>query len=175
MINFICSINNFFSQISLNTNLLETNIINIGFLSIILIFMVKKNLYEILDQRCQKIINTIQEADEDLNKAKICLIKINTQWSQFQNIINEIKKQTAYDQENLLQSELILGEENLSNQIEKTKKILYTQKQKIDKEIIQHVSKKVFKYVISKLAYEVTPYNHILIIDTKLKQLEKQI
>ncbi len=175
MINFICSINNFFSQILLNTNLLETNIINIGFLIIILIFMVRKNLYEILDQRYQKIINTIQDADERLNKSKICLIKVNTQWSQFQRIINEIKKQTAYDQENLLQSELILGEENLSNQIEKTKKMLYIQKQKIDKEIIKHVSKKILKYVISKLTYEVTPYNHILIIDTKLKQLEKQI
>ncbi|MCP4330580.1 MAG: hypothetical protein GY791_19370 [Alphaproteobacteria bacterium] len=175
MIIFISNINNFFSQISFNTNLLETNIVNIGFLTFLFIFMVRKNLYEILDHRYQKIINTIQDADERLNKAKICLIKVNTQWSQIQSIIKEIKKQTVYDKENLLQTELILGEENLSNQIEKTKKMLNIQKQKIYKEIIQHVSKKVFKYVISKLAYEVTPSNHILIIDTKLKQLEKQI
>ncbi len=175
MIIFISSTNNFFSQILFNTNILETNIINIGFLTIISIFMVKKNLYEILDQRYQKIINTIQNADERLNKAKICLIKVNDQWSQFQSIIDEIKKQTTYDKENLLQSKLILGEENLLNQIEKAKKSLHIQKQKIYKEIIQHVSKKVFKYVISKLSYEVTPSNHILIIDTKLKKLEKQI
>ncbi len=175
MIMFISCINNFFSQISFNTNLLETNIINIGFLISFFIFIVRKDLYTILDQRYQKIINTIQEADERLNNAKICLINVNLQWSQIQNKINEIKEQTTSDKENMLQIELILGEKNLSNQIEKTKKMLHIQKQKIQKEIIQHVSKKIFKYVISKLTYEVTPSNHILIIDTKLKQLEKQI
>ncbi len=175
MIIFISCTNNFFSQISFNTNFLETNIINIGFLISLFIFMVRKDLYTILDQRYQKIINTIQETDECLNNAKNCLINVNIQWSQIQNKINEIKEQTTSDKEKMLQIELILGEENLSNQIEKTKKMLHIQKQKIQKEIIQHVSKKIFKYVISKLTYEVTSSNHILIIDTKLKQLEKQI
>ena len=82
-------------EFSLNTNILETNLINQILLFGILIFAWKNfNISEGLDNRRLQILESVENSEKRLNEAILKLAETKKQLSQAKLIISQIKKET---------------------------------------------------------------------------------
>ena len=79
-------------EVSLNTDIFETNLINIALLAGGLFYLLSGALSESLSERQQKIVGAIQESEERLQEATARLTESKTQLEQAQIVIDSIKK-----------------------------------------------------------------------------------
>lgn len=83
----------------LNGDLLETNIINIGILIALLVYVLGNFLKENLSERQTYIVNAIQDCEKRLNEATARLQEAESQWVQTQigltQLRGQIKQNTA--------------------------------------------------------------------------------
>jgi F-type H+-transporting ATPase subunit b len=155
----------------LNTNIIETNLINIALLLGLLIFVVGGNLRQMLDDRYVQILNTVQEAEERLTQAKARLSESTTQWNQIRLVINDLKAQALKDQEKAASLEMNRAESDLTRRIEKATSVIQSREKRFLSETIQEISSLIFNQVIQKLQTEVTSEKHSFMIDKKIEQL----
>ena len=80
--------------ISLNTDILETGVINIAALVGILIYTGKDFLGSLLEERKTIIVKSVQDAEDRLTEAQTRLIEAEKQLNQAYVVINEIKNET---------------------------------------------------------------------------------
>lgn len=92
--------------ISLNTDILETGLINIIVLIIILIYTGQDFLGSLLKERRITILKGVQDAEERLTEAKNRLEEAKKQLNQAGIITNEIKKESLGTKRLLLESEV---------------------------------------------------------------------
>ena len=78
-------------EVSLNTDIFETNVINITLLVGGLFYLLSGALSESLSERQQKILGAIQESEERLQEAEKRLTESETQLTQAQMVIDSIK------------------------------------------------------------------------------------
>jgi F-type H+-transporting ATPase subunit b len=138
-------------NISLNTDILETNLINIIILLVLLIYLLGNFLNTNLSSRQEQIENTIKNGEKRLNEAKQRLKEAKFQWSQASIIIEEIKEQTKQTKVNLLESEYNDINQTLSQRFKNLLTILYYREQQVLSAIIQQVSEITLKQVSEKL------------------------
>lgn len=100
-------------NISLNTNILETGLINIFLLLVILIYTGQDFLGSLLEQRKTTIINGVQDAEERLSEAQKRLDEAQNQLNQANFIITEIKEQTLITKKKLLEFETLQAKKDL--------------------------------------------------------------
>ena len=79
--------------IALNTDIFETNIINIILLLVILFVVIKNFLTENLTARKKKIVDDIQNAETRLADSNKRYTEAKKQWAQMDIIIKEINHQ----------------------------------------------------------------------------------
>ena len=79
-------------EVSLNTDIFETNVINITILVGGLFYLLSGALSESLSERQQKILGAIQESEERLEEATTRLTESETQLAQAQMVIDSIQK-----------------------------------------------------------------------------------
>jgi F-type H+-transporting ATPase subunit b len=82
------------NNITLNSNILETGLINILGLIAILIYVGQDFLGSLLEERKTNIVNSIQNAENRLNEANQRLNEAKKQLSQSDIVINNIKNET---------------------------------------------------------------------------------
>ena len=80
--------------ISLNTDILETGLINILALLAILIYTGRDFLGSLLEERKTTIIKGVQDAEDRLNEAQKRLDEAQKQLNQANLVISEIKNET---------------------------------------------------------------------------------
>ena len=90
--------------ISLNTDILETGLINILVLLAILIYTGRDFLGSLLEERRTTIVKGVQDAEDRLNESQKRLIEAQKQLNQANIVISAIKNETVATKKSLLES-----------------------------------------------------------------------
>lgn len=155
----------------INTDILETNLINIIILIVLLVYVLGNFLKENLSSRQEQIISNIQDGEKRLNEAKERLAEAKSQWAQAQIIIKEIKIQTKRSKASLLETEFNQANQDLSQRFTNILMVLRYREQQVFNDVMKQVSKLAFQQVIEKLERQLGKTDQSLIIDSKINRL----
>lgn len=158
-------------SISLNTNILETNLINIVILLVLLLYFLGSFLKENLSSRQEQIISNIQNGEKRLNEAKDRLAEAKLQWAQAQIIIEEIKNQTHRSKVIILESEFKQTNQSISQRFNNLLMILYYREQQVRSVIMKQVSELALRQVTAKLQTPLMEKDQYIIINNKINRL----
>ena len=158
-------------SISLNTNILETNLINIVILLVLLLYFLGSFLKENLSSRQEQIISNIQNGEKSLNEAKDRLAEAKLQWAQAQIIIEEIKNQTHRSKVIILESEFKQTNQSISQRFNNLLMILYYREQQVRSVIMKQVSELALRQVTAKLQTPLMEKDQYIIINNKINRL----
>ena len=100
--------------ISLNTDILETGLINILALLAILIYTGRDFLGSLLEERRTTIVKGVQDAEDRLTEAQKRLAEAQKQLSQANFVISEIKNETITTKKLLLESDAFQAKKDLT-------------------------------------------------------------
>lgn len=168
-IQYLVSNDNF--GISLNTDIFESNIINIILLLVILFVVIKKFLTENLTARKEKIVQGIENADTRLADSNKRYNEAKKQWAQMDIIIKEINQQMETTKQNVLKLKWDQGKEDLSKKFTTAIVILRNRENKIFNDVTKEVSKKALTQVILKLKKQLGKVEQSAIVNLKITQL----
>jgi F-type H+-transporting ATPase subunit b len=105
--------------IGLNTDILETGLINILALLAILFSTGRDFLGSLLEERKTTIVKGVQDAEDRLNEAKKRLSEAEKQLNQANIVISEIKNETITTKKVLLESEAFQAKKDLKIRFER--------------------------------------------------------
>ena len=159
----------------INTDILETNLINIIILIVLLVYVLGNFLKENLNSRQEQIISSIQDGEKRLNEANERLAEAKAQWAQAQIIIEEIKSQTKRSRTSLLESEFNQANQDLSQRFNNILMILRYREQQVFNDVMKQVSELALNQVTSKLETQLGKTEQSLIIDSKINRLGGQL
>nr|QUE28056.1 AtpF [Sahlingia subintegra] len=160
---------------SINTNIFETNVINIGILFGIVVYVGKPFLTSTLQARQDKVLASIQEAEEKLKQSNTRLLEAQKQLEQTQLVIDNIKTEAETTANKVRQSILEQGELEIERLASSGKASILTAENQIRKQIQQQIATLALKRVLLQLKGEMTPDLQVKIIDTNIQQLEGQL
>ena len=150
-IDYIIANENF--EISINTDIFETNIINLIILLGILFVVIYFFLTENLTNRKKTYISDIENAETRLADSNKRYIEAQKQWSQMDIILKEINQQMETTKQNVLKLRWNQAKEDLSKKFIVAIEILRNRENKIFNDLIKEVSKKA----LTRVVLEVVP------------------
>ena len=155
-------------SIGLNTDILETGLINILALLAILIFTGKDFLGSILEERKTTIVKGVQDAEDRLNEAQKRLSEAEKQLNQANLVINEIKNETIATKKLLLESDAFQAKKDLKVRFERALATFRSKERQIFLEIKQQIISLVLKRTVIRAqeAFEPKERATALINDT---------
>jgi F-type H+-transporting ATPase subunit b len=125
--------------IGLNTNILETGLINILALLAILFSTGRDFLGSLLEERKTTIVKGVQDAEDRLNEAKKRLSEAEKQLNQANIVISEIKNETITTKKVLLKSEAFQAKKDLKIRFERALATFRSKERQIFLEIKQQI------------------------------------
>nr|QUE28804.1 AtpF [Porphyropsis coccinea] len=159
----------------INTNIFETNVINIGILLGIVIYVGKPFLTSTLQTRQDKVLASIQEAEEKLQQAGTRLAESEKQLTQTQLVIDNIKKEAEITATKVRDSILEQGESDIERLTATGKASILNAEAQIRKQIQQQIATLALKRVLLQLKGDMNPEIQSKIIDSNIKQLGGQL
>lgn len=136
--------------IGLNTDILETGLINILALIAILIYVGKDFLGSSLEERKTTIIKGVQDAEDRLNEAQKRLGEAEKQLSQANLVISEIKNETVATKKSLLKTEAFQAKKDLSTRFERALISFRSKERQIFLEIKQQIISIILKRTLTR-------------------------
>jgi F-type H+-transporting ATPase subunit b len=154
--------------IGLNTDILETGVLNILALVGILIYAGKDFLGSSLEERKTTIVKGVQDAEDRLNEAQKRLSEAEKQLNQANLVISEIKNETVATKKLLLQSDAYQAKKDLKIRFERALAAFRSKERQIFLEIKQQIISLVLKRTIIRTqeAFEPKERATALINDT---------
>jgi len=134
--------------IGLNTDILETGLLNILALLGILIFTGRDFLGSILEERKTTIVKGVQDAEDRLNEAKKRLDEAKKQLDQANLVIGEIKNETIATKKMLLESDAYAAKKDLKVRFERALATFRSKERQIFLEIKQQIISLVLKRTV---------------------------
>ena len=134
--------------IGLNTDILETGLINILALLAILVYTGKDFLGSILEERKTTIVKGVQDAEDRLNEAKKRLSEAEKQLNQANLVISEIKNETVATKKLLLESDAFQAKKDLKIRFERALATFRSKERQIFLEIKQQIISLVLKRTV---------------------------
>jgi F-type H+-transporting ATPase subunit b len=131
--------------IGLNTDILETGLLNILALLGILIFTGKDFLGSLLEERKTTIVKGVQDAEDRLNEAQKRLSEAEKQLNQANIVISEIKNETVATKKLLLKSDAFEAKKDLKIRFERALATFRSKERQIFLEIKQQIISLVLK------------------------------
>jgi len=125
--------------ISLNTDIFETNLINIAILVGGLFYLLSGALSESLSERQQKILGAIQESEERLQEATSKLTESETQLAQAQIVIDSIQKDAEVTAQKVKSAVLTDGKTEIERLTATAKAQIVTIESRVRKQISDYV------------------------------------
>ena len=168
-IDYLTASENF--DVSLNTDIFETNVINVALLLGILFVVIKNFLTENLTTRKKKIVDDIENAEARLADSNKRYIEAKKQWAQMDIIIKEINHQMETTKQNVLKLKWDQAKEDLSKKFTAAIAVLRNRENKIFNDVIKEVSKKALNRVILKLKKQLGKVEQSAIVNRKITQL----
>lgn len=156
---------------SINTNLLETNVINIAILLIALIYFGKPTLNKILQNRQDKVLFAINEAETKLEQANTRLMEAEKQLQQTQAIITQIKQEAESTATKIRASILAQGKIDVDRLVASSKAGVLSTESEIRKQIQQQIATLALKRVSTQLKAQINAEMQSQIIDRNIAKL----
>ena len=137
--------------ISLNTDILETGLINILVLLAILIYAGRDFLGSLLEERRTTIVKGVQDAEDRLNEAQKRLTEAQKQLNQATIVINEIRNETVTTKKLLLESDAFQAKKDLTIRFERALAAFRSKERQIFIEIKQQIISLVLQRTVSRV------------------------
>jgi F-type H+-transporting ATPase subunit b len=137
--------------ISLNTDILETGLINIFALVAILIYAGRDFLGSLLEERRTTIVKGVQDAEDRLNEAQTRLAEAQKQLNQANLVISEIKNETIATKKLLLESDAFQAKKDLTIRFERALATFRSKERQIFVEIKQQIIALVLQRTVSRV------------------------
>jgi F-type H+-transporting ATPase subunit b len=137
--------------ISLNTDILETGVINILALLAILIYTGRDFLGSLLEERRTTIVKSVQDAEDRLNEAKKRLVEAQKQLNQANIVISEIKNETIITKKSLLESDAFQAKKDLTVRFDRALATFRSKERQIFVEIKQQIISIVLQQTVSRV------------------------
>lgn len=164
------------NSISLNTDILETGVLNILALIIILFLFCRANFFPVLKIRQKSIVAEVENTELRLKTAQENLSETQNLLNQVHLVIGEIKQETTTTKEALLQANAYETKKDLKTRFERALAVLRLKERQILLEIKQQIISLVLKRTVirTKQAFETKNSARIFLNDTinKLQALE---
>jgi F-type H+-transporting ATPase subunit b len=129
----------------LNSDILETGLINILALVGILIYAGKDFLGSLLDERKTTIVKGVQDAEDRLNEAQKRLSEAEKQLNQANLVISEIRNETIATKKLLLESDAYAAKKDLKIRFERALATFRSKERQIFLEIKEQIISLVLK------------------------------
>nr|YP_010336430.1 ATP synthase CFO B subunit subunit I [Goniotrichopsis reniformis]UNJ14836.1 ATP synthase CFO B subunit subunit I [Goniotrichopsis reniformis] len=155
----------------INTNILDTNAINLAILVGLLVYVGKGAITSLLDNRQQKVLNSLQEAEERQAQASTRLSEAKTQLAQTQIIIAEIKKEAEVTAQQVRESTFHQGKVDIERLVASGKVSIASAETQVKKKLLQQVASLAVERVLSQLKAELSTEMQSKIIDEKIASL----
>jgi len=136
--------------IGLNTDILETGLINILALLAILIYTGRDFLGSLLEERKTMIVKGVQDAEDRLNEAQKRLSEAEKQLNQANLVISEIKSETIATKKVLLESDAFQAKKDLKIRFERALAAFRSKERQIFLEIKQQIISLVLKRTVTR-------------------------
>ena len=137
--------------ISLNTDILETGLINILALLAILIYTGRDFLGSLLEERRTTIVKGVQDAEDRLSEAQKRLVEAQKQLNQANIVISEIKNETITTKKVLLESDAFQAKKDLTVRFERALATFRSKERQIFVEIKQQIISLVLQRTVSRV------------------------
>ena len=137
--------------ISLNTDILETGLINIVALLAILIYTGRDFLGSLLEERKTTIVKGVQDAEDRLNEAQKRLTEAEKQLNQANLVISEIKNETISTKKVLLESDASQAKKDLTIRFERALATFRSKERQIFLDIKQQIVSLVLQRTVSRV------------------------
>jgi F-type H+-transporting ATPase subunit b len=137
--------------ISLNTDILETGLINILVLLAILIYTGRDFLGSLLEERRTTIVKGVQDAEDRLNEAQKRLAEAQKQLNQANIVISEIKSETVTTKKLLLESDAFQAKKDLTVRFERALATFRSKERQIFVEIKQQIISLVLQRTVNQV------------------------
>ena len=137
--------------ITLNTDILETGLINILALIAILIYTGRDFLGSLLEERRTVIIKGVQDSENRLNEAKKRLAEAEKQLNQANLVMGEIKNETIGTKKVILNSDALQARKNLTTQFERALATFKAKERQIFLEIKQQIVSLVLQRTLGRV------------------------
>jgi F-type H+-transporting ATPase subunit b len=145
--------------ISLNTDILETGVINIIIVIGILFYTGKDFLGSLLKERKTIIIKSVQDAEDGLTEAKNRLREAEKQLNQLYVVISEIENQALETKKLLLQSDAFEAKKDLKILFKQVRVSIKSAKQQISLDIRKRIIARSFREFVIKTKEYLTDSN----------------
>jgi F-type H+-transporting ATPase subunit b len=170
------TLNSFSTQISdqgvsLNTDIFETNLINIVLLAGGLFYLLSGALSESLSERQQKIVGAIQESEERLQEATTRLTESETQLAQAQIVIESIQKDADTTAKQVKSSILTEGKAEIERLTSTAKAQIGTIEARVRKQISDYVATLALQRITMQLEGKLNSSLQQKIIDRNISKL----
>jgi len=159
----------------INTDILDTNIVNLALLIALLVYAGRDFLGSALNERQSEIIKGIQNAEKRLTEAESRYNEANKQLEQAQVVIKQIKNETEQAKKNILEADCANANEELSRRFSSATASLRLREQQILGDIKEQVSTLALKKVMAKLQNELSMEEQSQLIDKGIARLGGQI
>ena len=159
------------NSLSINTDILETNLINITILVVILVQFVGGALTTSLADRKQKIIENVNDAEKRLAEAKERLSEANIQLAQTKVAIDKIVQELQTTKINVIKTGADKIYQEMLMQMKTSELAISLQEQKLLTQIKQQIITLAIKRVVTKLKQDLTISQHVLIINKCITRL----
>jgi F-type H+-transporting ATPase subunit b len=136
--------------ISLNTDILETGLLNIIAVLAILVYTGRDFLGSLLEERKTTIINGVQDAEDRLNEAQKRLDEAQKQLNQANLVISEIRNETIATKKTLLESDAFQAKKNLTVRFERALATFRSKERQIFVEIKQQIIALVLQRTLNR-------------------------
>ena len=136
--------------ISLNTDILETGLINIVALLAVLIYTGRDFLGSLLEERKTTIVKGVQDAEDRLNEAQKRLTEAQKQLKQADLVISEIQNETVTTKKALLESDAFQAKKDLTVRFERALATFRSKERQIFVEIKQQIVSIVLQRTVSR-------------------------
>ena len=159
----------------INTDILDTNVINLAILLSLLVYVGKQAVSSLLSNRQQKVVNSIQEAEERQQQANLRLSEAQKQLAQTQIIILEIKKEAESTALQVRESTFTQGKLDIERLVAAGKASILSAEIQVKKKLLQQVANLALERVLKQLKAEITPAIQSKIIDDNIASLGGRI
>ena len=138
-------------EVSLNTDIFETNVINITLLAGGLFYLLSGALSDSLSERQQKILGAIQESEERLQESVTRLTESETQLAQAAMVIDSIQKDAEQTAKQVKSSILNDGKSEIERLTSTAKAQIVTIENRVRKQISDYVVTLALKRITMQL------------------------
>ena len=159
------------NSISINTDILETNLINIAILVVVLIQFVGGAFTTALADRKQKILENVNDAEKRLSEAKERLSEANIQLAQTKVAIDKIVQELQLTKINLIKNGANQVYQEMLTVIKEAELNIARKEQNLLTILKQEIMTLAIHRVVAKLKKDLSVAQHLRIINKCITRL----